>query len=189
VPVLGWRGLAELRFLDSLKPSFLKTRERRKTQLPPDKPERLIRRYLGTSGLECGFSNRNPLHDIPRHAPPSAIVNLRGPRVRVPGEVLNVLEGHVLIEQIRHDRDPEAVRGEEVWQARILQTPLEHLPHGVRRVAVGFVLLIRGNAAFVSRTVCTSTRERRVVFLSSLTSVREILLPASPFHWRKFLFG
>jgi hypothetical protein len=30
----------------------------------------------------------------------------------VPGEVLHILEGHVLIEKIGHDRDPEAVRGE-----------------------------------------------------------------------------
>jgi hypothetical protein len=31
--------------------------------------------------------------------------------VRVLGELLNVLEGHVLIEKIGHDQDPEAVRG------------------------------------------------------------------------------
>ena len=49
----------------------------------------------------------------------------------MPGEVLNVLKGHVLIEEIGHDRDPEAVRGEEVRQARIRKTPLHHLPHGV----------------------------------------------------------
>ena len=53
----------------------------------------------------------------------------------MPGEILNVLEGHVLIEEIGHDRDPEAVRREEVRQTRILETPLHHLPHGVRHVS------------------------------------------------------
>jgi hypothetical protein len=80
-------------------------------------------------------SNRNPLDNIPGHAPPPASVNLRGPRVRVPGEVLNVFEGHVLIEKIGHDRDPETVRGEEVRQTRIQEPPLQHLPHGVRPVS------------------------------------------------------
>ena len=54
-------------------------------------------------------SNRNPLDNLPGPAPPPAIVNLRGPQVRVPGEVLNVLEGHVLIEKIGHDRDSECM--------------------------------------------------------------------------------
>jgi len=48
----------------------------------------------------------NPLDNIPRTRPQPAIVNLRGPRVGVPGEVL-----HVLIEGIGHNRNPEAVRG------------------------------------------------------------------------------
>ena len=56
--------------------------------------------------------NRNPPDNIPRHAPAPPVLNLRGVRVGVPGEVLNSLEGHVLIEEIGHDRDPEAVRGE-----------------------------------------------------------------------------
>lgn len=53
----------------------------------------------------------------------------------MPGEVLHVLEGHLLIEKIGHDRDAEAVRGEEVRQAGIQETPLHHLPHGVRPVS------------------------------------------------------
>jgi hypothetical protein len=53
----------------------------------------------------------------------------------VPGEVLNILEGHILIEEIGHDRDPEVVRGEELRQARLHETPLHHLPHGVRPVS------------------------------------------------------
>jgi hypothetical protein len=53
----------------------------------------------------------------------------------MPGEILNVLERHILIKEIGHDRDPEAVRGEEVRQARIVETPLHHLPHGVRRIS------------------------------------------------------
>jgi hypothetical protein len=62
---------------------------------------------------------------FPGHAPTPAIINLRGPRIRVSGEVLNIFEGHVLIEGIGHDRDPEAVRGEELRQARIRETPLQ----------------------------------------------------------------
>ena len=48
----------------------------------------------------------------------------------MPGEVLNVLEGHVLVEKIGHDRNPEAVRGEEVRQARIQETPFDHRSYG-----------------------------------------------------------
>jgi len=85
-------------------------------------------------------SDRNPLHYIPCHVPPPAIVNLRGPRVRVPGEVLSVLGGHTLIEQICHDRNPEAVRGEEVGSKGIgtLSLPKirsEHTDDAVRRAA------------------------------------------------------
>ncbi len=69
-------------------------------------------------------SNRNPLHDIKRHAAPPAIINLRGPWGRVPGEVLHVLEGPVLLEKIGNDGGPETVRGEEVRQARIHEAPL-----------------------------------------------------------------
>jgi hypothetical protein len=77
------------------------------------------------------ISNRNPLDDIARDAPAPAIVNLGGPGVGVAGEVLHVFQRHVLIEQIRYNRDPEAMRGKQVRQARILEPALEHLPHGV----------------------------------------------------------
>jgi len=98
---------------------------------PPPEPAQLIKDVFH---IRIFPSNRNPLHNIPGHASAPAIANLRGPRVRVPGEVLNVLGGHVPIEEIGHDGDPEAVRGEEVRQARMQETPLHHLPHGVRRV-------------------------------------------------------
>ena len=48
-------------------------------------------------------SNRNPLDNIPGHAPPHASVNLRGPRVRVPGEVLNVFVGNQRLRVQRHN--------------------------------------------------------------------------------------
>jgi hypothetical protein len=47
--------------------------------------------------------NRNPLDNIPGHAAPG-ILSLRCPWIRVPGEALNVLKGHVLIEETGHDR-------------------------------------------------------------------------------------
>jgi hypothetical protein len=43
--------------------------------------------------------------------------------------------GHVLIQKISHDCNSEAVRGEEGRQSRTHETPLQHLPHGVRRVS------------------------------------------------------
>ncbi len=82
-------------------------------------------RYLDYAVLIV-VSNRNPLHDIARDAPAPAIVNLGGPGVGVAGEVLHVLQRDVLIEQVGHHRDPEAVRREEVGQARVLEPPLEH---------------------------------------------------------------
>ena len=51
------------------------------------------------------------------------------------GEVLNILQRHILIEQISHHRDPEAVRRKQVRQPGILEPALEHLPHGVRPVS------------------------------------------------------
>ena len=87
------------------------------------------------SAAPFAISNRNPLDDIARHAPAPAIVNLGGPGVGMAGEVLHVFQRHVLIEQIGHNRDPEAVRGKQVRQARILEPALEHLPHGVRPVS------------------------------------------------------
>jgi hypothetical protein len=101
----------------------------------PSVPERSWRTPSSTCRPPLVVSDRNPLHDIAGHAPAPAIVNLGGPGVGVAGEVLNVLPRHVLIEQIGHHRYPEAVRGKQMRQARILQPPLEHLPHEVRRVS------------------------------------------------------
>jgi hypothetical protein len=50
----------------------------------------------------------------------------------VPGEVLNVFEGHVLIEEIGHDLGPEAARGKEVRKARIGKTPIPSSPAASR---------------------------------------------------------
>jgi len=92
-----------------------------------------------------------------------------------------------LIEEIGHDRDPEAVRGEEVRQARIRKTPLHHLPHGVcpvsRRcqlpaLAVGraeeghFTVLARGVQVFPQPGVQIVTDGNDAVFfLSSVCAV------------------
>jgi hypothetical protein len=51
---------------------------------------------LGRRRLRRGRSDRDPLHDVPRDLPPSPVVDSRGPCVGVPGEVLHVLQRHVL---------------------------------------------------------------------------------------------
>ena len=55
------------------------------------------------------------------------------------GEVLNILQRHVLVEQVGHHRDPEAVRGKQVGQTGILERRLSiwrmecaRYPAGVR---------------------------------------------------------
>ena len=58
------------------------------------------------------------------------------------GQVLHILERHVLGEQVGDDQDPEAVGAEDRGQAGILEPPLEHEAHGVgRQGPVGEFLL------------------------------------------------
>ena len=65
------------------------------------------------------------------------VIDLSGRRVLVAGEVLHVLDGDALAEQVGHDHHPKAVRGEDRRQPGILQAPLEELPHGPRPDAPG----------------------------------------------------
>ena len=58
------------------------------------------------------------------------------------GQVLHVLQRHVLGEQICHDQDAEAVGTEDRGEAGILQPPLEHEAHGVGRQGPGGELLL-----------------------------------------------
>ena len=60
--------------------------------------------------------NRNPLHNVRVTNPPPAIVDCRGAGVASQGP--HVFERYVLVEQIGDDGDLEAVRGEQIREAR-----------------------------------------------------------------------
>ena len=64
------------------------------------------------------------------------------------GQVLHVLERHVLGEQVGDDQDAEAVGAEDGGQPGILEPPLEHEAHGVGRQGPGgeLLLLAQGRA-------------------------------------------
>ena len=49
------------------------------------------------------------------------------------GQVLHILQGHVLGEQVGHDQDPEAVGTEDRRQAGIFKPPLEQASHVIGR--------------------------------------------------------
>ena len=65
--------------------------------------------------------------------PPAAIIDLGGLRIGVPRQVLHVLHGHVLAQQVGDHHDSETVRSDDLRQPCILEPSLEHLPHPVRR--------------------------------------------------------
>jgi hypothetical protein len=52
-------------------------------------------------------SDGNPLHNIPRDLAPPPVVDSSGPRVGVAGQVLHVLQRHVLLQKVGHRRHPE----------------------------------------------------------------------------------
>ena len=58
------------------------------------------------------------------------------------GQVLDVLERHVLGEQVGHHQDAEAVGAEDVGQPGIFEPSLEHAAHGVGRQGVPGELLL-----------------------------------------------
>jgi hypothetical protein len=47
-------------------------------------------------------SDRDPLHDVPSDLPPPPIVDPRGPRVGVAGQVLDVFKRDVLLQEVGH---------------------------------------------------------------------------------------
>ena len=53
--------------------------------------------------------------------------------VGVAGQVLDVLEGHVLGKQVGHHEDAEAVGAEDIGQPGIFEPSFEHTAHGVGR--------------------------------------------------------
>jgi hypothetical protein len=66
---------------------------------------------------------------------PAPVVDPRGGRAGMTGEVLHIFERYILIKQIGHDRDAEAVRREQIRQPDVFEPPLHHLAHGVCAVA------------------------------------------------------
>lgn len=56
---------------------------------------------------DIGRSNRDPLHEIPRHLPMSTVVESRRAGVGVAGEVLHVFERGAVLEEVRDHRDTE----------------------------------------------------------------------------------
>ena len=66
-----------------------------------------------------------------------SIVELGSLGVGVAGQVLDVLEGHVLGEQVGHDEDAEAVGAKDIGQPGIFEPSFKHTAHGVRRQGPG----------------------------------------------------
>ena len=87
------------------------------------------REALRPGPADC--SHGDTLDDIPGNAFLSSIVELGGLGVGVAGQVLDVLEGHVLGKQVGHDEDAEAVGAKDIGQAGIFEPSFEHTAHGV----------------------------------------------------------
>ena len=62
------------------------------------------------------LSHRDPLDGVAGDAPAPPVVDLGGPRVGVPGQVLDVLQRYVLAQQVRDHQDPERVGREDLRQ-------------------------------------------------------------------------
>ena len=87
-------------------------------------------------------SHRDALDDVAGDPLLSPVVDLGGLGVSVAGQVLDVLERHVLGEQVGDHQDAEAVGAEDVGQPGIFEPSLEHAPHGVGRQGVPGELLL-----------------------------------------------
>ena len=67
----------------------------------------------------------------------SSIVELGSLGVSVAGQVLDVLEGHVLGKQVGHDEDAKAVGAKDIGQPGIFESSFKHTAHGVSRQGPG----------------------------------------------------
>ena len=69
---------------------------------------RYVRTYPSGKGRRLRLRlDRNPLHDVARDRAVAPVVNLRCLGGGVPGEVLHVLQGDVLEEEVGHDEHPK----------------------------------------------------------------------------------
>lgn len=58
---------------------------------------------------QIGLSNRNRLHDIPADLALAPVVEIRGVRVGVPGQVLYVLARHILLQRVGNVRNSRRI--------------------------------------------------------------------------------
>ena len=70
--------------------------------------------------------NRNPLDNITRDAPLAAIVEPGGAGIRVPHQLLHVLQRHSLLEKIGDGGYAEAVGREPRRQPGVFEAALDH---------------------------------------------------------------
>ena len=100
----------------------------------------IVRRHVTGPGLCLPGPNLlhgNPLHNIAGDAPPPPVIDLGGPGVGVAGQVLHVLQGHVLGEQIGDHQDPEAVGAKNIrgspasFNLRLSMRPMELADRGL----------------------------------------------------------
>ena len=82
-------------------------------------------------------SHGDTLDDVAGNAFLSPVVELGRLGVGVAGQVLDVLEGHVLGKQVGHDEDAKAVGAEDMRQPGIFEPSFEHTAHSVRRQGPG----------------------------------------------------
>ena len=68
----------------------------------------------GSFGEFGGESDGDPLDDVAGDLPGPAVVDLGRRRVGVADEVLDILDGDALFQQVGDDQGPEAVRG-DTW--------------------------------------------------------------------------
>ena len=92
-------------------------------------------------------SHGDTLDDVAGDPFLSPVVELGSLGVGVAGQVLDVLEGHVLGEQVGHDEDAEAVGAEDVGQPGIFEPSFEQAAHGVGRQGPGELVKEAAGAA------------------------------------------
>lgn len=68
----------------------------------------------GNNGVAVLESNGNPLHEIPRHLLLPPVIEPSRSRIGMPEEVLDVLDGHALVEEVGGRRHAERMRRERL---------------------------------------------------------------------------
>ena len=79
-----------------------------------------------------GALHADPLDDVAGDFPGVPVVDMRRRRMRVTDEVLDVVDGDSLFEQVGDDHGPEAVRGDDEWEPGVAEPALEYGAYGPR---------------------------------------------------------